>query len=125
MSFTGESKGFINYIYERYKNLRIKDITLVFEGQITHQIMKSLTGLVEEQLEQHISAGLVNDYYEAVLAKMITDGRLFFKPVFFDARQWYEIDTLSDLYESEMIFTGNRARLNRQNPDEVFYVRSD
>ncbi len=86
--------------------------------------------LVEKQLEQHISAGLVNDYYEAVLAEMITDGRLSFKPVFFDARQWYEIDTLSDLYESEMIFTGNRARLNRQNPDEVFsnevfHVRSD
>ena len=52
MGFTGESKGFINYIYERYKNLRIKDITLVFEGQITHQVMKALTGLVEEQLDE-------------------------------------------------------------------------
>lgn len=51
MSFSGESKGFINYIYERYKNLNIKDITLVFEGQITHQVMKALTGLVEEQLD--------------------------------------------------------------------------
>ena len=52
MSFTGESKGFINYIYERYKNLKIKDITLVFEGQITHQVMKALTGLAEEQLDE-------------------------------------------------------------------------
>ena len=52
MSFTGESKGFINYIYERYKNLRIKDITLLFEGQITHQVMKALTSLVEEQLDE-------------------------------------------------------------------------
>jgi hypothetical protein len=51
MGFSGESKGFINYIYERYKNLRIKDITLVFEGQITHQVMKALTNLVEEQLD--------------------------------------------------------------------------
>ncbi len=52
MSFSGESKGFINYIYERYTNLSIKDITLVFEGQITHQVMKALTGLVEEQLDE-------------------------------------------------------------------------
>ena len=51
MSYSGESKGFINYIYERYKNLNIKDITLVFEGQITHQVMKALTSLVEEQLD--------------------------------------------------------------------------
>ena len=52
MSFSGESKGFINYIYDRYKNLCIKDITLVFEGQITHQVMKALTSLVEEQLDE-------------------------------------------------------------------------
>ncbi|MFH0757914.1 MAG: SiaB family protein kinase [Bacteroidota bacterium] len=52
MSFSGESKGFINYIYDRYTNLQIKDICLVFEGQITHQVMKALTGLVEEQLDE-------------------------------------------------------------------------
>lgn len=51
MSFSGESKGFINYIYERYSNLRVKDISVVFEGQITHQVIKALTGLVEEQLD--------------------------------------------------------------------------
>lgn len=52
MAFSGESKGFINYIYDRYKNLKIKDICLVFEGKITHQVMRALTGLVEEQLEE-------------------------------------------------------------------------
>jgi len=52
MSFSGESKGFINYIYDRYKNLKIKDISLVFEGQVTHQVMKALSGLVEEQLDE-------------------------------------------------------------------------
>jgi len=52
MGYTGESKGFLNYIYDRYTNLQIKDITLLFEGQITHQVMKALTGLVEEQLDE-------------------------------------------------------------------------
>ena len=52
MSFKGESRGFINYIYERYKNLKIKDIILVFEGQVTLQVIKALTGLAEEQLDE-------------------------------------------------------------------------
>ena len=43
MGYTGDSKGFLNYIYDRYTNLQIKDITLLFEGQITHQVMKALT----------------------------------------------------------------------------------
>ena len=51
MTFLGTSKGFINYIYDRYTDLQIKDITLLFEGQITHQVMKALTGLVEDQLD--------------------------------------------------------------------------
>jgi hypothetical protein len=51
MSFSGESKGFIQYIYDRYTKLQIKDICLVFEGQITHQVMKALTGLMEEKLD--------------------------------------------------------------------------
>ena len=52
MGYTGDSKGFLNYIYDRYINLQIKDITLLFEGQITHQVMKALTSLVEEQLDE-------------------------------------------------------------------------
>ena len=52
MGFSGDSKGFLNYIYDRYKNLKIKDISLVYEGQITHQVMKTLSGLVEEQLDE-------------------------------------------------------------------------
>ena len=78
--------------------------------------------LFEEQLERHISAGRVNDYYETVLAEMIADGSLSLRPVFFNPDRWYEIDTLSDLHESELIFTGNRARSNRRNLDEVSHV---
>ena len=79
--------------------------------------------LFEEQLDRHISTGRVNDYYETVLAEMIADCSIAFKPVFFNPDRWYEIDTLSDLHESELIFTRNHARPNRQNTDEVFHVR--
>ncbi len=81
--------------------------------------------LVEEQLDQHISSGRVNAYYETVLAEMVADGSLSFKPVFFNASQWYEIDTLSDLHESELIFKRKNTRLNGHNSDEVFHVHPD
>lgn len=70
MSFSGESKGFINYIYERYTNLRIKDISLVFEGQITHQVMKTLTGLVEEQLDEVEDDGVLRRVYHVMIESL-------------------------------------------------------
>ena len=70
MSFTGESKGFINYIYERYKGLKVKDITLVFEGQITHQVMKALTGLAEEQLDAVEDDKVLRRVYHVMVESM-------------------------------------------------------
>ncbi|HDH06022.1 MAG TPA: phosphocholine cytidylyltransferase family protein [Nitrospirae bacterium] len=70
--------------------------------------------LVEKRLEEHISSGHVNDYYETVFAEMISEGSLSFKPVFFNARQWYEIDTIKDLQKSELIFSKKHNRLQTQ-----------
>jgi NDP-sugar pyrophosphorylase family protein len=62
-------------------------------------------------LEQHISAGRVNGYYETVFAEMVADEDLSFEAVFFDNRRWYEIDTLEDLRNAEQLFRRNDARL--------------
>lgn len=70
--------------------------------------------LVEKRLEEHISSGHVNDYYETVFAEMISEGSLSFKPVFFNAAQWYEIDTIKDLQKSELIFSKKHNRLQAQ-----------
>ncbi len=66
---------------------------------------------VIRQLEQHISAGRVNGYYETVFAEMVADEDLSFEAVFFDNRRWYEIDTLEDLRNAEQLFRRNDARL--------------
>ena len=66
---------------------------------------------VTRRLEQHISAGRVNGYYETVFAEMVADGDLSFEAVFFDNRRWYEIDTLEDLRNAEQLFRRNDARL--------------
>jgi hypothetical protein len=70
MSFSGESKGFLHYIYDRYSTLLIKDISLVFEGQITHQVMKVLTGLVEEQLDEVEDDNVLRRVYHVMVESL-------------------------------------------------------
>ncbi len=66
---------------------------------------------VTRRLEQYISAGRVNGYYEAVFAEMVAEGDLSFEAVFFDDQRWYEIDTLEDLREAERLFPSSNGRL--------------
>ncbi len=63
---------------------------------------------IKERLDQHISAGRVNDYYESVFAEMIADGSLSLQAVSFDGKPWYEIDTIEDLVEAEELFSIDR-----------------
>ncbi len=60
--------------------------------------------LLRQRLDHHISNNMVNGYYETVFADMVNEGCLSFKPVFFDADRWYEIDTLADLRAAEQVF---------------------
>jgi choline kinase len=62
---------------------------------------------VKRRLEQHVSAGRVNSYYETVFAELVADGALSFEAVFFDNQRWYEIDTPEDLWEAEQLFLEN------------------
>ncbi|KKM72297.1 hypothetical protein LCGC14_1421920 [marine sediment metagenome] len=60
--------------------------------------------IVKQRLEQHISKGKVNGYYETVFSELVAEGSLHFTPVLFGNKRWYEIDTLDDLHEAEQIF---------------------
>jgi len=63
-------------------------------------------GRISERLSQYVAAGRVNDYYETVFAEMVADGSLSLEAVDFDSGRWYEIDTLEDLHEAELMFPG-------------------
>jgi len=66
---------------------------------------------ITQRLEEYISAGRVNGYYEAVFAEMVAKGEISFEAVFFDDQRWYEIDTLDDLREAERLFPSSNGRL--------------
>jgi choline kinase len=65
---------------------------------------------IKERLDQHISAGRVNDYYETVFEEMVADGSLSLQTVSFDGKPWYEIDTIEDLAEAEEMFLTDRYK---------------
>ncbi len=56
------------------------------------------------RLERCIADEDLGDYYEAVFSDMVSDGTLAFDAVFFDKNQWYEIDTVADLHQAELLF---------------------
>jgi len=59
---------------------------------------------VAARLDRYISDGRVGEYYEAVFAEMVADGTLSFEAAFFDPDRWYEVDTVNDLDEANLLF---------------------
>jgi choline kinase len=59
---------------------------------------------IVKRLNQYISEGSVNCYYETVFSEMLADKSLSFASVSFDHEPWYEIDTIHDLAEAEKLF---------------------
>ena len=56
------------------------------------------------QLDCYIADERLGGYYETVFADMVANGTLAFDAVFFDKNRWYEIDTLEDLHQAEILF---------------------
>ncbi len=52
-------KGFLEFVYEFYKSMKAHEITLVYEGEITHQITKAFTSLTESNMAKDDEPGTV------------------------------------------------------------------
>ncbi len=52
-------KGFLEFVYEFYKSMKAHEITLVYEGEITHQITKAFTSLTESNMAKEDEPGTV------------------------------------------------------------------
>lgn len=44
--------GFLEFVYDFYKTMKSHEISLVYEGKITHQITKAFVSLAEAQMEE-------------------------------------------------------------------------
>ncbi len=50
-------KGFLEFVYEFYKSMKAHEITLVYEGEITHRITKAFTSLTESNMAKEDEPG--------------------------------------------------------------------
>ncbi|MCU4176570.1 sugar phosphate nucleotidyltransferase [Carboxylicivirga sp. N1Y90] len=82
---------------ESYSDIRYKTVNI-------YSFSLSSWQAIVKQLNQYISEGSVNCYYETVFAEMIDNKSLTFDSVSFDHKPWYEIDTLKDLSAAELLF---------------------
>ena len=70
----------------------------------TYSLSAPAWSRVTARLDRYISDGRVGEYYEAVFAEMVADGTLSFEASFFDPDRWYEVDTINDLAEANLLF---------------------
>ena len=82
---------------ESYSDIRYKTVNIYSFSLLSWQA-------IVKQLNQFITEGSVNCYYETVFAEMIDNKSLVFESVSFDHKPWYEIDTLKDLANAELLF---------------------
>lgn len=82
---------------ESYSDIRYKTVNIYSFSLLSWQA-------IVKQLNQYISGGCVNCYYEAVFAEMLENHNLAFESVSFDHKPWYEIDTMKDLAKAELLF---------------------
>ncbi len=48
--------GFLEFVYEFYKTMKAHEITLVYEGEITHQITKAFTSLTGSNMSKEMES---------------------------------------------------------------------
>ena len=82
---------------ESYSDIRYKTVNIYSFSLLSWQA-------IVKQLNQFITEGSVNCYYETVFAEMIDNKSLVFESVSFDHKPWYEIDTFKDLANAELLF---------------------
>lgn len=96
---------------EAYSDIRYKTVNIYSFSLLSWKN-------IVKRLNQYISEGTVNCYYETVFSEMVSDKSLRFEAVSFDHNPWYEIDTVHDLVEAEKIFpikTNKLAALEKAN----------
>lgn len=59
MVFNIKNSVFLEFVYEFYKTMKENEISLAYEGEITHQVTKAFTSLAETNMETESEDGSV------------------------------------------------------------------
>lgn len=59
MAETKDGSKFLEFVYEFYKSMKSHEISLVYEGEVTHQLTKAFTSLTESNMSKEEESGAV------------------------------------------------------------------
>jgi hypothetical protein len=92
--------GFLEFVYDFYKTMKTHEISLVYEGKITHQITKAFLSLAEAQMEEDQDAIRVQRTVFHVMVECLQN-----------------ISRHADDHESSSIFSGKGIFMVSKNSD--------
>jgi hypothetical protein len=104
----GETKiRFFDFVYDIYKQMKLNDINLVYEGEITHAITKAFTSLAEKKLENEQEPSSVQRKVFHVMVECLQN---ITKHADIDGHSPYSkrgIFMINEMKDSYSIITGN------------------
>jgi len=59
MSKSSDKHSFLKFVYDFYSGMKTYEVTLVYEGDINHQIIKAFTSVTEEKLSREEESEVV------------------------------------------------------------------
>lgn len=59
MEESNKPQGYLQFVFDFYKTMKLNEINLVYEGEITHQITKAFTSLTEANMEKEEESSAV------------------------------------------------------------------
>ncbi len=59
MSTVSDKQSFLKFVYDFYAGMKAYEVTLVYEGDINHQIIKAFTSVTEEKLSREAESEAV------------------------------------------------------------------
>ena len=86
---------------QRYKTVNIYSLSMASWRRIVKRLRRYVTDMK------------LNGYYEVVFANMVMEGSLNFEAVFFAKDRWYEIDTVQDLRNADLLYMDKSAARRR------------
>lgn len=92
--------GFLEFVYDFYKTMKSHEISLVYEGKITHQITKAFVSIAEAQMEEDQEAIRVQKTIFHVMVECLQN-----------------ISRHADDHESANIFSGKGIFMVSKNSD--------
>lgn len=111
-----ESQTFLELVYQFYNTMRSNEISLVYEGEITHEITKIFTAMTEKNLEKNAESNTVQRKVFHVMVECLQNISKHADSIHEEREERRGIVMISRDDENYNIITGNVVK-NEKVPD--------